>query len=1154
MTMKEVPLSSENLHIIAIGASAGGLEALQDFLSTIPVLKNTAILIAQHLSPTHKSMLVQLLSKETALKVEEAKSGLALAPNTVYITPPDNEISIGKDLKIHLQKPHSSVGPKPSVDVLFDSLQYLPEQHQVVAIILSGTGSDGAQGVRSLKHRESLVIAQDPQSAKYDGMPVAAIQTGLVDFTMKTTEMGELIFDYFSGKPVHSTPDEETDSTTDDSIAKILQLLSKRTGTDFSNYKSATISRRLEKRMTQLKIHDIKDYLTLVEKKPKELDEMFNMIFIGVTTFFRDTESFEALEKELTSYLEKKSFKDPIRIWVPGCSTGEEAYSIAIILSKIFHDKAYNYNIQIFATDIDDRAITTARKGIYSEESIKPIPKPLLEKFFVRKGSEYELVKAIRSMVLFSKHDVINNPPFLKLDLISCRNLLIYFNNALQHQVLPIFHYSLNPEGILFLGKSETVGQFTDLFSTIDGKNKLFRRRRGGGIHQVKFASFKTIKQELPKEKKPIAKKSFSLSEAIRETIFKTFEYPYVVINESYDIQEVNGDVRLFMSLTPGNIQVYLLKMVNQELQIELRAVLTKSFQEKSVVSSKIKKFNLFGNEYFVRITVKPLFNAELYEDLYIVIFQRLELEEFIQNRSLSDHETVQNSRIIELEHELTATKEHLQTYIEEIETANEELQSLNEEMQSTNEELQSSNEELETSNEELQSTNEEIHIAYGELKAAHEELEKKEALLKISQANSHALLNNNLQGLVLIDNSYRVIELNQQARHIFYDIKGEDIYIHDSLIDYLPSNQLDQFISQLKKSLSGEVSILDLQLKDHKKMVRNYTFNFSPVLLDHTTVNGISIGILETTAIKAALSELNASERLINAVFAATTTGICITDSNGRFVDVNQAYCDLYGYTKDELIGQKFTMVVQPRYRKQLEQMHDEFIQHGEEAPMDFDVVDKSGRLLKVSATADLLIQPDGSRLKVTSVRDITSERNLQMLVSDALQISQLGAWELDPETGMMEMTPLFKNIFSMGTHEPMKLTNFIAHFQGKKNKDKISKAIERCISAGDTFDLELPIINPSLKEQWIRIIGKAERTDNKTIRIFGSIQDISKEKLLEVQLATINNNLPGALLRLALPKGGDEKILYISEGAENLWESMPVKPWKIIQLSGDW
>lgn len=1132
-----------SLNIIAIGASAGGLEALQDFLSSLPELNNAVILIAQHLSPTHKSMLVQLLSKETKLTVEEASSGTLLAPNKVYITPPDNEITISPNLKIRLQKPPSTIGPKPSVDVLFESLQYVPDNHRVAAIILSGTGSDGAHGIKLLSNRPSFIVAQDPLTAKYDGMPSAAIHTGKVDTILKTKEIGHAVARYFSDQPqIESDKSENSiDSKTD--LQKIFKLLGKQTGTDFSNYKSATIGRRLEKRMSQLKIYDIKDYLALVESQPQELDEMFNIILIGVTTFFRDQDAFEALEKELSQSIEKRVFGEQIRIWVPGCSTGEEAYSIAIVLTNLLGEKIRQLNIQIFATDIDERSLTIARKAIYSEESVKALPKNILEKFFVRKGKDFELVKAVRSMVLFSKHDVINNPPFLKLDLISCRNLLIYFNSALQQQVLPIFHYSLNPEGLLFLGKSETVGQFTDLFSSIDNKNKLFRKRRTGNIHKIKFASFKTIKQDLPKESSKIERKAQSLSEAIRDTIFKTFEYPYVVINEAFDIQEVNGDVRLFLSLVPGNIQVNLIKMVNPELQIELRAVLTKAFKEKKIVNSKIKKFQLFGNEYYVRIVSKPLMNVGLYEDLYIVIFQQLEIEEFIQNSSIVDQGTLQNSRIVELEHELLTTKEHLQTYIEEIETANEELQSLNEEMQSTNEELQSSNEELETSNEELQSTNEEIQIAYAELKASNEELERKEALLKVSKANSEALLNNNLQGLLLIDTSYRIIELNQQARHILFDLSGKDISMHDSLIDFLPASHLDQLLVSLRKTISGKITTIELQFKDHKKVLRNYNFNFSPVLVDGVIVNGVSIGILETTEIKNTLSKLNAAEQLMNAVFAATTTGICITDSEGKFVDVNNAYCELYGYSKEELINQSFTMVVPVQYRKKMQQMHDDFFQHEIEIPMNFDVVGKDGKLMKVSTSADLLIRPDGKRYKVTSVRDVTEEKNLQMLVNEALQISKLGAWELDPDSMALAITAHFRSIFSMDKEESLNLVDFISHFQGKDSQITVNNAILKCIETGETFDLEVPLNNPKHQDQWVRIIGKAESLDKKIIRVFGSIQDVSKEKQLENQLSAINRNLPGALLRIILTNKGEEKILFLSEGARNLWNINPLK-----------
>ncbi|UJP64492.1 PAS domain S-box protein [Mongoliitalea daihaiensis] len=1131
--------TQESLTIIAIGASAGGLEALQDFLSNLPILEKSAIIVAQHLSPTHKSMLVHLLSKETLLTVEEAKSGLKLVPNKVYITPPDKEITISRELKIILQKPSFPIGPKPSVDVLFDSLKNIPLENPVVGIILSGTGSDGAKGIQALKSRHSFVMAQNPETAKYDGMPSSAINTELVDAVVETAEMGPLIRQFVQQpNDIPKKVEIEEIKADQNSISKILKLLGKRTGTDFSNYKSATISRRLEKRMSILKIHEMDDYLALVEKQPHELDEMFNMILIGVTTFFRDTDAFEALEMQLREKLASKKPKDFIRIWVPGCSTGEEAYSLAIILAKILQNKMHLYNIQIFATDIDDRAITIARRGIYSEESIKPIPQELQERYFVRKGKEFELVKAIRAMVLFSKHDVINNPPFLKLDLISCRNLLIYFNNVLQQQVMPIFHYSLNPEGVLFLGKSETIGQFTDLFGTIDAKNKIFKRKRGGNIRQVKFATFKANLQERPRETTIIGKKPVSIAEAIRETIFKTFEYPYVVINESYDIQEVNGDVRLFMSLTSGSIQVNLLKMVNPELQIELRAVLAKAFKEKSSFSSKIKKFNLFGKDHFVRLLVQPLINAEIYEDLYLIIFQKLEIEEFIQNTSLSDEQSLISARIIELEHELTATKEHLQTYIEEIETANEELQSLNEEMQSTNEELQSSNEELETSNEELQSTNEEVHIAYGELKVAHEELETKELLLMESQANARALLSNNQQGLVLLDPSYRVLKFNKKAVELVNLFKKKKINVSDSFFDFLPTGQVESFLESFNACLQGKIIQKEKSIKDVNGIVRSFSFNMTPVFLNENEVKGISIGILETTELLQALSELSASEKLINAVFNASTTGICITDAKGRFVDINNAYCEIYGYSREELIGQNFTMVVPPRLRSFMEKMHDDFIENGKEIPGEFEVINKKGQLIKVATSADLLVQPNGERFKVTSVRDVTQEKNLHLLVDDALQMSQLGAWEAHVETGQLQVTRLFHEILAFPKNKELNFMDFIQFFKSYHEQNKLVAMYEQCVKKGDPFDFDGQISSADHEDKWIRIIGRAERSDERTIRVYGSIQDITTSKLLELQVTSINKNMPGALIRYSMLPSGERKILYLSEGASKLWE----------------
>ncbi|MCC5814998.1 MAG: hypothetical protein JJT78_09595, partial [Leptospira sp.] len=657
------------LHIIAIGASAGGLEALQEFLAHLPDLDDSCILIAQHLSPTHKSMLVQLLSRQTTLRVSEAIHGHNLSAKTVYITPPDKEIYVQGD-QIFLRKPSQSVGPKPSVDVLFNSLAH-QENRLVLGIILSGTGSDGAAGVMSLKNSGGVILVQDPNTAKYDGMPQSAIQTGMVDLILPPEKMGQEIEYIFqnSGKIRPNEEDSESDKglvLEADAMARIFSLMGKRTGTDFSNYKSATISRRLEKRLNHLNIPTIEEYLKYIEKEPREIDEMFATILIGVTKFFRDEEAFSSLKESLIQLVDGLADENPyLRIWVAGCSTGEEAYTIAIIIFQILQEKKMRVNVQIFATDIDDKAIAFARRGIYSSSSLSHLPDSIQDQFFIKRGKDYELVKTIRSMVLFSKHDLIKNPPFLKLDLISCRNLLIYFNSILQEHVFPIFHYALKKDAILLLGKSETIGKFTDLFTTYDAKNKIFLRKRAGNIHPVKFSSLSQTRRLVSDNTKSTENilMKHTIPEMVKETFYNTFEYPYVVIDDEYNIQEVNGDVRLFLSLVPGAIQVNILKMVNPELQIEVRSLLARVIRERLSLKSNIKKFELFGNMHYVRISAKPLLYSNSIRELFVVVFEKLEISEFINKGNFTDEDSIVNARILELEHELTSTKEHLQTY-----------------------------------------------------------------------------------------------------------------------------------------------------------------------------------------------------------------------------------------------------------------------------------------------------------------------------------------------------------------------------------------------------------------------------------------------------------------------------------------------------------
>ncbi len=1092
-------------YIVAIGASAGGLEALQDFLTNFPIeLKNISIIIAQHLSPTHKSMLVQLLGKNSKLNVQEAKHLAIIEPSQVYIAPPDADITVSNE-KIILTKPQNQLGPKPSVDLLFQSLANALHE-RVIGVILSGTGTDGAIGVRAIKKNGGFTLAQEPHTAKYNGMPIAAIDTGDIDSVLLPEKMGEEIKEFVLN-PVQFKVIKYSDNEEYNSLDQIFKLLSSRTGTDFSNYKEATVKRRLEKRINELKLKSIKEYLVFIENNPSELDEMFNKILIGVTSFFRDSEAFIALELYIKKII-TNSAKKHIRIWAPASSTGEEAYSIAIILARLLKDKINQYNIQIFATDIDDRAITIARKGLYTPEVIQNIPSDILNEYFLKNGSNYELVKSIRSMVLFSKHDVTNNPPFLKLDLICCRNLLIYFGANLQKQIIPLFHYSLNENGYLFLGKSETVGQFSDLFNTIDAKNKIFQHKKGNAFKTIQFSNFKAKLQHATRlddnAKTSKAKSNSSLEDIIKETIYSDFENPYVIINENFDIQSVYGDVRLFLSFTSGNINVNLIKMVNAELQIELRAIITKAIKDFKNIKSPIKKFNLFGQIHFVRLCVKPLKSISFSDNLLMVIFEKLEIDEFILKENLITDKELIDNRVQELEKELLQTKEHLQTFIEELETSNEELQSLNEEMHSTNEELQSSNEELETSNEELQSTNEEVQIAYTELKLVNDELFKKEKLLIEKQAKLNALLDNNLQGFILVDESYLAITFNEKAKSIFNLFSFKPLQEGASLFDYFEANALEELIVDFKTAISGKSITKDFYINDLTQNKLCFSIHFTPIINELGDVKSFSFGLIEITKAIKTLEQLTKAEKLLDAVFNATAVGVCITDENGIFIDVNNEYCRIYGYTKEELIGNNFTLVVPAEYKQALQNLHDEFINGKEELASEWQVQRKNGVIIDIYASAELLIQPDGKKYKVTSVRDITENKKYKNLLFETQESGKIGGIELDFINNEFSYTEEISILFDLEPTEILTFNGLINYFRDEANL-LIKKYFDEIQKNGNSFDLELELLTYKQNYKWVRITAKATKNNNTVVKAYATVQDITKEKQHELQI--LNN-----------------------------------------------
>lgn len=700
--------------VVGIGASAGGLEALQSLVKNLPDNTNMTYIIAQHLSPTYKSMMVDLLNKESQLPVLEAKDGLELQRDHIYICPPNKDITI-KNNSIVLSAPNGRLyGPKPSVDIFFESLAMEKGDH-AVGIILSGTGSDGARGVRAIKAEGGYVLAQEPKSAKYDGMPVSAINTGNIDLILPADQIGTELIELLNYPAQKIDPESNTLFT--NLYTNMLSKLYDLKGVDFTAYKPSTIQRRIERRMAALKLINLTDYHNYLSHNSEEAEALFKDILIGVTSFFRDKEAFDALEKNIEELLSHKE-DNAIRIWAPGSSTGEEAYSIAIMLSIILGEKISKYKIQIFATDIDEDALAFARKGTYPESALIEVDKKIRNRYFLAKSEHYEVVKPIREMVIFSRHDIIKDPPFLRLDAVICRNLLIYFSQDLQKKLFPTFHYSINDHGLLFLGKSESVGHFSNYFKTIDKKWKIYKANFIGRKEPPSSINLQAARQLEQKDRiTPLSKPT--LQEKLFEFVNEKIVSMCIIVNDNMDIVFVKGK-NPYLIQPEGERTNNVFRNILPTLNVELRSILHESSKEHKVTKSRFQKVVLLDDVIrYVRMTVMPMENNDD-SILYMICFQEEDSEQFKSFDVGIAYDDSEATKRLELE--LARTKEHLQTVIEELETSNEEMQSLNEELQSSNEELQSSNEELETTNEELQSTNEELQTAYTELRVLYDE------------------------------------------------------------------------------------------------------------------------------------------------------------------------------------------------------------------------------------------------------------------------------------------------------------------------------------------------------------------------------------------------------------------------------------------------
>lgn len=883
-------VASSDIYIAAIGASAGGLEALEQFFTSMPPVDNMAFVVIQHLSPDFKSLMPDILSKNTEMKVYQIQDGMKIEAGCIYLNPPKFAVTIkAGQFFLSDQKSHHRINL--SINTFFESLAG-DAGEKAIGIILSGTGSDGSRGCRAIKEAGGMIIAQDVKTAKFNGMPKSVISTKTCDYILAPHMMPEILLKYISHpslKDIIVAEDHRADDATD-TMTKIYSIIKNRYSIDFSLYKQSTVFRCLDRRIRICQLSTLEEYLIHLENNPEEIDCLYNNLLIGVTRFFRDYEAFEVIKnKVIPTIIESKGDNSVLRVWVAGCSTGEEAYSLAILFKEYMDSVQKNIVVKIFATDIDNNAIEYASTGIYPEGIADDISIERLNRYFIKRKDGFHIVKHIREMVIFSVHNVINNPPFHKLDLLTCRNLLIYFQPKLQTRIISTFQFALESKGFMFLGTSETTGSLSSYFSTFDPKWKIFRRKDLKKRPLIDDFSVLSTGMMLSQSKSqeayypPVTKNNWEMGD-IYATLIEECLPPSVIVDEYGELLHVCGDCDKYLRVPRGKATNEIQKMVPKELSTALGTAISKTRKEKITVTYTNIKVMVGNEQINTNIITKPLFTKKN-GLLIIVIFEEAKSTsgkgEYVEN---FDTISQLHERILDLEQELQYTKESLQTSIEEIETSSEELQSANEELLVSNEELHSTNEELQSVNEELMVVNTQYQYKIQELADLNDDMVN--------------FLNSTTIGTMFLDLNLCVSKftpaITREINLLVQDIGRPINHISHNLIN-------EDLVKEAKIVID---SLIPCEREVHTLNNRWYIIKYAPYRTTENIIKGIVISLVDITIRKKAEDNLLKSKERYEKLVELSPFAIIIV-SNGNILFSNSAGLELFQVKSvDNLVG----------------------------------------------------------------------------------------------------------------------------------------------------------------------------------------------------------------------------------------------------------
>ena len=1006
--------------VVAVGASAGGLEALNSFFDNVQVHSDCSYIIIQHLSPDHKSLMAELLAKKTKLPITEINDDSELEKNHIYVIPPSMNLVIEEGHLKLLDKPKGQKLNLP-IDMFFESIA-LEYKENAVGVILSGTGSDGSRGLKTIKENGGLVIVQDPNQAKFDGMPQSAIGTGLVDYVLPVQKMNEEILEYYN-TPELLKADSDFMQFDEKSLSQILEILRKSTDLDFSLYKKPTLIRRMARRMKLLKIDSLEEYLDYLQNDNKEPQTLYKDFLIGVTKFFRDTKVWELLEDEVIPELVR--FKDQggtIKIWDVGCSTGEETYSLAMLLQEEIKRQKKDIEFKIFATDISQHHIEIASKGEYSEAIAGDIDKEYLTRYFKKKDKVYKISDKIRRSVIFSNHNIIKDPPFNNMDMAVCRNLLIYLQNTVQNRVLHVLHYSLRLEGFLVLGTSESIGTLRPYFEEISRKWNLYRNVEKSTRLRTEIlkSTGSRMIANLQRSGKDISTSGIehksNLEHIVASSVLEHFGATSVQIDEEYNILEAQGEFSKYAKLPNQGFTTNLLRMLPPELKIPLTTSVKKSKRSRSKIVYEGITLSQNDKTLSVDLIVTP-FKLKKTEGDYHFVVTLMDTQEgangaIIEQASMTESA---NKRIRDLEEELEEAREELKRAIEETETSNEELQA-------TNEELLASNEELQSTNEELQSVNEELHTVNAE------HIQKMDDLAALN-ADMDNLLNSTEIGTIFLDEDLKIRKFTPSIKENF-DLLQQDIGRHlDNFISAFGLESGDSLTDWAKK-------VMETGNPVERRIVNKQGIHFlqriSPFMSSNNKVNGVVITFIDIQKIHESQQELRASEEKFKAFYEDDPVmHVSLEPNTGIIRECNKLFYESLGFnSRDEVLDRPMFDFYDKKSKLKAIKLLDQIKNNTDVTHEEMTLLNKKGDRIVVMLNSTPQLDEKGNVILTRStLSDITELKKTQRKLRKQKENLEQANRELEQ----------FVSICSHDLQEPLGTIRFGSELLGKKFSDQL-------------------------------------------------------------------------------------------------------------------